>query len=125
SGFRTENKFGMREDELEPLLDAGFKITGLAAYVVEAHQGRDIRLHQRPAIRLSRHSAENGAGAFRLLTFGSGRRRTRQDLVAARCFPCSHTVDWTLNGDLTHLRRLHDAFDRIVVENAAPVRMIQ
>ena len=126
-GLGAENKFRMRKNELQRLLDAVLKVAGLAADVIEIHQRIDVGFGERPAVSLARHGAENRARASQFFGFGARRvrRRAGQDLSAAGRVLWKHAVDRPLDSDLTHLRGLHDAFDRIVIEDAAPVRAVQ
>ena len=95
----------------------------LAAAPVETHDCFDIGICQRSSIGLSRQRRQDGSGARQFLR---GRRRTAdENLLAAGGLFGRQTVDGTLNRHLADLRRLHNTFDGVVVEDAAAVRLIQ
>ena len=123
SSFGAEHKFRMREDELQRSLDAVFKIAVFPAGPVKTQQGRGIRVSERSAVRLARQCAENRFGARQGVA--SRGRGAYENLPAAGCVLRRQAVDRTLDGDLAHLRRLHDALDRVIVQDAPPVRAVQ
>src|SRR5262249_24017248 len=113
----------MRQNELEPALNALFKAALLTAVSIKTCQRFDISAGQRSSVSPARDSRQDRARTRQFLSRGCG--PARKNFVAARCLLGGQSVHWTLDSELADLRRLHDAFDRIVIENASPVRLVQ
>ena len=79
--FGAEHKFRMREDELEPALDAVLEIARIPAGLIETQQRLGIRIGNGPAISLPRECRENLSRAGQLICGARG--LADEDLAAA------------------------------------------
>src|SRR5262245_41927621 len=113
----------MSQNELKPTLDTLLKTAALASGFVKAHQRFSVGVRQRSSVRSSGKRRQNSARARQFLC-----RCTwiaDQNFFAVKRVFRRQPIDGTLNGHLADLRRLHDAFDRIVIQHASAIRPVQ